>query len=157
MKNPEVFEGKSFQDILKEIHGHSASKRKEIKTLMETLADMINTPHDAAIVAPLVREFLEVAVKNDEALVKIAVIIQRLMTAEATATGSGIDELLSEDDKQKLLDEVKESQDEANKSALEELAQAVEKSDETEALAEKTKEVVNQVNKRTNVENNTDE
>ena len=157
MKNPEVFKGKSFQDILKEIHGHSASKRKEIKTLMETLAGMIKTPHEAAIVAPLVREFLEVAVKNDEALVKIATIIQRLMTAEANATGAGLDELLSEEDKQKLLDEVKESQSEANKSALEELALAVETSDETEAFAEKTKKVVAQINKRTNVENSTEE
>ena len=103
MKNPEVFEGKSFQDILKEIHEHSATKRSEIKTLMETLAGMIKGPHDAAIIAPLVREFLEVAVKNDEALVKIAVIIQRLMTAEATATGQGLDQLLSEAAKKKLL------------------------------------------------------
>ena len=51
MKNPEVFEGKSFQDILKEIHEHSASKRSEIKTLMQTLADMIKGPHDAAIIS----------------------------------------------------------------------------------------------------------
>lgn len=157
MKNPEVFEGKSFQDILREIHEHSASKREEIKTLMETLANMITSPHDAAIVAPLVREFLEVAVKNDEALVKIAVIIQRLMTAEANATGTGLDELLTEDDKQKLLDEVKEIQDESGKSALKELALAVEKSDETEVLAEKTKKVVAQINKGINVENNTKE
>lgn len=156
MKNPEVFEGKSFQDILKEIHGHSASKRTEIKTLMQTLADMITSPNDAAIIAPLVREFLEVAVKNDEALIKIAVIIQRLMTAEATATGGGLDEILTEEDKKKLLDEVKETQEEAGKSALEELRLVVETSAETENLAEKTKKVVAQVKKGTNVENNTE-
>jgi len=157
MKNPEVFEGKSFQDILKEIHGHSASKRSEIKTLMETLADMIKTPHDAAIIAPLVREFLEVAVKNDEALVKIAVIIQRLMTAEATVTGQSLDQILSDDDKKKLLEEVQEIQEEAGNSALEELKLAVEKQDETEELAEKTKKAVSKLNKRTNVENSKEE
>ena len=156
MKNPEVFEGKSFQDILKEIHEHSASKRSEIKTLMQTLADMIKGPHDAAIIAPLVREFLEVAVKNDEALVKIAVIIQRLMTAEATATGQGLDQLLSDEEKKKLLEEVQEIQEEAGEAALVELSLAVEKSDETKDLAAKTKKIVAQINMSTNVEKDTE-
>ncbi|KKK56962.1 hypothetical protein LCGC14_3059300, partial [marine sediment metagenome] len=36
MKNPEIFEGKHFQDILEEIHTQAVKKRESIEILMNT-------------------------------------------------------------------------------------------------------------------------
>lgn len=148
MRNPEVFEGKNFQDIMREIHEHAANKREQIKMLMDTLSKMITSPHDAAVVAPLVREFMDVAVKNDEHLVKMATIIQRLMTAETHATGHALEELLTEEEKRTLLDEVKASAEEAAVDAVTELEEAIAADEEVRQLTEKTKEAVSKIKKQ---------
>jgi len=148
MRNPEVFDGKNFQDIMREIHEHAANKREQIKTLMDTLSKMITSPHDAAVVAPLVREFMDVAVKNDEHLVKMATIIQRLMTAETHATGHALDALLTEDEKKMLLEEARATAEDAAVDAVTELEEAIAEGEEVRKLAEKTKEVVSKIKKQ---------
>ncbi len=145
MQNPKVFDDVHFQDLMGEIHGHAANKRGEIKSLMQTLADMITKPTDAAIIAPLVREFMEVAVKNDEHLVKMAAIMQRLMTAETASGGGSLESILTEDEKDELLEEAKELQKAASKEALGELALVTEETREVTALAKKAKKAVKKV------------
>ena len=110
MKNPEVFEGKTFQDILREIHEHSAKKRDSIEKLMDTIANMIEKPNDAAILIPAVKDLIDIGIKNDEHLVKIATIVQRLMTADnASNVGATGEWVLSQEDRDKLLKEAKEA------------------------------------------------
>lgn len=145
MKNPEVFEGLRFQDLMKEIHGHAGHKRDEIKTLMDTLASMITKPQDAAIIAPLVREFMEVAVKNDEHLVKMATIMQRLMAADVQGGGGSLESFLTEDEKNALLEEAKQIKDAAQAEAVEELSLAVDETQEVEKLVKKAKKAVAKV------------
>ena len=109
MKNPEVFEGKTFQDILREIHEHSAKKRDSIEKLRDTIANMIEKPNDAAILIPAVKDLIDIGIKNDEHLVKIATIVQRLMTADnASNVGATGEWVLSQEDRDKLLKEAKE-------------------------------------------------
>ena len=110
MKNPEVFEGKTFQDILREIHEHSAKKRDSIEKLMETIANMIEKPNDAAVLIPAVKDLIDIGIKNDEHLVKIATIVQRLMTADGASNVGAVGEwVLSQEDRDKLLKEAKEA------------------------------------------------
>ena len=111
MKNPEVFEGKSFQDILKEIYTQAVKKRKSIETLMDTIADMIKKPNDAAILVPVVRDLIDIGIKNDEHLVKIATIVQRLMTAGESSTQETGEWVLSQADRDTLMKEAKEFKD----------------------------------------------
>ncbi len=109
MKNPEIFEGKTFQDILQEIHTHAAKKREAIEKLTETIANMIEKPNDAAVLIPAVKDLIEIGIKNDEHLVKIATIVQRLMTADgASNVGQQGEWVLSQEDRDKLLKEAKE-------------------------------------------------
>ena len=104
-KNPEVFPGKSFQDTLKDIYDNTAAKREQIETMMGALAGVISgSAQNAAIVAPIWKELLEVSVKNDEHIVKVATIIQRLMSSELqNVGGEGLDSMLSDEEKNKLL------------------------------------------------------
>ena len=134
--NPEVFEGKLFQDLLKDIYNNSKAKKSQIKTLMDVLANMLkkpgSRPADAAVIAPLVKDFLEVAVKNDEHLVKIATIMQRLMSAETVAHSTDSSTFLTEDEKSRLLEE-------AESELLDELKTAIEEDGELAELTEKVK------------------
>ena len=134
--NPEVFEGKQFQDLLKDIYDNSKAKKAQIKILMDVLADMLkkpgSRPADAAVIAPLVKDFLEVAVKNDEHLVKIATIMQRLMSAETVSHSSDSNTFLTEDEKSRLLEE-------AETELLDDLKTAIEEDGELAKLTEKAK------------------
>lgn len=121
-KNPEVFPGKSFQDTLKDIYDNSTAKRTQIEAIMTTLVNLIQgSAQNAAVVAPLMKELLEVSVKNDEHIVKVATIIQRLMSSEIQMEGEGLQTLLTDDEKNKLLIE---SEQESMKELAETLREA---------------------------------
>ncbi len=125
MENPEVFEGTSFQDLLQEIHSLAGSRRKQITTVMDTLAKLITNINDAAVIAPLVKDYMDVSVRSDEALVKIATIKQRLMSAEPGSSTGGSD-VLTDEEKDAIIASVRELEEESNKDALKELAVTIE-------------------------------
>ena len=102
MKNdPEIFGGKKFSDILSEIHKNSSDKKVQIDLLISELTGYIQTANDVVQIVPLISQYLDVAVKNDEQLVKLATLIQRLLVVEGkTAEQSS---LLSENEKEQLL------------------------------------------------------
>ena len=66
---------------------------------------LIRTPEDAAVIGPVIKDFIEVNVKNDEHLVRVAQIAQRIVGA--VAKGETIDGLLTEAEKQALLGDIK--------------------------------------------------
>lgn len=75
----QFFKGKSFNDILEEIYDNSRKKEKKINDLINDLKPMIKEPGDAVMLVPLLKEYLEMGIKNDEHLIKMAGIIQRAM------------------------------------------------------------------------------
>ena len=102
MKNdPEIFGGKKFSDLLEEIHKNSSDKKVQIDLLISELTSYIQTANDVVQIVPLISQYLEVAVKNDEQLIKVATLVQRLLAVE----GKNIekDSLLSEQEKDQLL------------------------------------------------------
>jgi hypothetical protein len=101
MNETTVFEGKNFSGLLKDIHDNAVTKRESINKIITQLVGMIKTSDDAIVFAPIIREFMDVGVKNDDHVIKIATIIQRMISAETSASNSG--ELLSEAEKEQLL------------------------------------------------------
>lgn len=104
MFDDEIFEGKSFSDLLKEIHTNSKRKEKQINSLIAQLQPLVKNITDATILVPLIKDYLDVGIKNDDALIKMAGIIQRAMVRSES---EGSDFNLSEDEKKQLLDTVK--------------------------------------------------
>ncbi len=90
----EIFKGKSFSSLLEDIYKNSKTKEKQIKELILQLKDMISEPGDAVMIVPLLQGYMEVSVKNDEALIKMAAIVQKAMATNKVSEGDG--ELLSE-------------------------------------------------------------
>jgi len=99
-----LFGKKIFADLLKEIHTNSSNKEKEIRLLIDNLKPFINSAGDAVIIVPLIKDYLDVSVKNDDLLIKMAGIVQRAMNSN-----QGSDELLlSDSDKEMLFQSMNE-------------------------------------------------
>ena len=104
--NLEIFEGKSFQDLTKDIYDNQKNKKLQLDLLIQEIHGMIQTLDDAVLVAPLIREFMEVAVKNDEHLVKLAGVLQRIMSKSQGESDESM--LLSEQEKEELLNNLQD-------------------------------------------------
>jgi len=81
----EIYEGQTFDKLLKQIHENSNEKSTQITSLIQKLTQFIKDPNDAALLVPLVAEYLEVGVKNDEQLIKLAGIVQRFVKAPSVS------------------------------------------------------------------------
>tara|TARA_B100001063_G_C16724352_1_gene535439 strand:- start:860 stop:1213 length:354 start_codon:yes stop_codon:yes gene_type:complete len=99
-----VFGKKKFSDILSEIYDNQTEKKKQISGLISELKPLISDIGDATLIVPLIKEYLEIGVRNDEQLIKMATIVQRVVNNSNNEDGLGIseaekDELLAELDK----------------------------------------------------------
>jgi hypothetical protein len=102
----EIFEGKTFEDLTKDIYDNQKNKKLQLDLLIQEIHGMIQTIDDAVMIAPLIKELFDVAVKNDEHLVKLAGVIQRII-----AKSSGGDEesfLLTDAEKDDLISALQE-------------------------------------------------
>ena len=87
--NQIIFDDKSFSDILKEIHKNQSKKAKQLASLIAELRPLITNLGDATVVVPLIKEYMDISVKNDEQLIKMAAIVQRLSTGTANSGDGG--------------------------------------------------------------------
>ena len=99
--NQILFDDKSFSDLLKEIHGNQKKKAKQLAQLISELRPLVQSLGDATVVVPLIKEYMEISVKNDDALLKMAAIVQRLSTGTASSGDGG---LLTEEEMAQLQD-----------------------------------------------------
>ena len=99
--NQILFDDKSFSDLLKEIHGNQKKKAKQLAQLIAELRPLVQSLGDATVVVPLIKEYMEISVKNDDALLKMAAIVQRLSTGTLSSGDGG---LLTEEEMAQLQD-----------------------------------------------------
>ncbi len=97
--NQILFDDVSFSDLLKDIHGNQKKKAKQLAQLISELKPLVQSLGDATVVVPLIKEYMEISVKNDDALIKMAAIVQRLSTGTASSGDGG---LLTEDEMAQL-------------------------------------------------------
>jgi ferritin len=100
-KNDELFKGTSFADLMSDVYHNSKKKDRQINQLIAQLQPLIRNASDATIIVPLIKEYLDVAVKNDDHLVKLTAIVQRFISTKQTIAGA--DGLLSDEEKQQLM------------------------------------------------------
>jgi|TARA_R110001592_G_scaffold2636_1_gene15231 hypothetical protein len=85
-----LFDDKSFGDLLKEIHGNQKKKAKQLASLIAELRPLVQSLGDATVVVPLIKEYMEISVKNDDQLIKMAAIVQRLSSGAANSGDGGL-------------------------------------------------------------------
>lgn len=103
MNDFELFQGTSFSDLMKDVYHNSKKKSRQIDSLIQDLKPFIKNISDATIVAPLLKDYLEVSVKNDDALVKLAAVVQRLVTSTKDEDGNEFG--MTDEERKRLLDE----------------------------------------------------
>lgn len=112
----EIFEGKSFKALCKDIVRNSENRKEQIEILIGELRPLIKTVNDAMIVVPLIKQYIDAGNQNDDHLVRLAAIIQKLITSrnEVAATTGGDTGYLTESEKEQLFKEVKAIADDQN-------------------------------------------
>jgi len=114
----EIFDGKSLSSLFKDIYDNTEYNKKQLDILTKELVQFIKDGDTAVQLVPMIKEYLEINVKNDDQLVKMAGIVQRLISAENKA-GSENEFGLSEEEKSQLLagmeDTIKDIQIESDK------------------------------------------
>tara|TARA_R110000851_G_scaffold333063_2_gene510957 strand:+ start:257 stop:613 length:357 start_codon:yes stop_codon:yes gene_type:complete len=94
-----IFKSKKFSDILEEIYKDTKVKDKQVNALIGELSPLVKDVGDATVIIPLIKEYLEIGVKNSDNLIKMAAICQRLMQKQVE-TGDGA---ISDEEKEALL------------------------------------------------------
>ena len=102
----EIFEGKTLSDVFKDIYDNSKTNKQQLEVLMKEVVGFIKDGDTAVRIVPMLKEYLEINVKNDEQLVKLATIVQRITAAEGKVSDSGDEFGLSDAEKEQLMNAI---------------------------------------------------
>ena len=97
----EIFKGKTFQDLTRDIYENTQKKKIQIDLLISEIHGFITTIDDVVMVAPIIKEYMDVAIKNDEHLVKLAGVLQRIISKSQGDDDESM--LLSDAEKEELM------------------------------------------------------
>jgi hypothetical protein len=98
-----VFDKMSFSDLMKDIYITTKAKDQMISKLVDNIEGMINSPEDAASLGPVLRDYIDLSIKNDDHLIKMAGIVQRSMANSQKSSKTTEMYILSDEEKKQLL------------------------------------------------------
>ena len=108
-KDYEIFEGKTLSDVFKDIYDNSKTNKQQLEVLMKEVVGFIKDGDTAVQIIPMLKEYLEINVKNDEQLVKLATVVQRIMAAEGRISNDSGDEFgLTDAEKKQLMEAIED-------------------------------------------------
>ena len=97
-----IFGTKKFSDLLEEIYNNQKRREAQVTALISELKPMVSDIGDATLIVPLIKEYMEIGVKNDDALIKMATLVQRALNSTSNDGELGI----SDEEKAQLLEEM---------------------------------------------------
>lgn len=97
----ELYKGKSFSSLLEDIYKNQSNKKRKLNDLLEDVTKMMKSPADVVTIGPIVRDLIDTSVKNDEHLIKMANIVQKVISTEKRT--ESVDGILTDEEKQQLL------------------------------------------------------
>lgn len=105
----EIFAGKTFSSLAKDIYFNSKTKSGQIEQLIKDLRTMIKDAGSATVIAPMIKDYLDVSIKNDDQLVKLSAVLQRYINGASGGDDNNGGGGLTESEKEQLLNSVKNS------------------------------------------------
>ena len=102
----ELYKGKSFKDLCRDIYVNQERRKEQIEVFIGDLRPLIKTVNDAMIVAPIIKGYMDAGNQNDDHLVRLAAIIQKIISSHEKAEAEGGSTFLSDQEKKQLMDEV---------------------------------------------------
>ena len=124
----ELFPGKNLSGLFEDIYNNQINKKKHISEVIFDMRKMISHKGDMALIGPVIKDLIDTSVRNDDQLVKLATIAQRIVAS--SQKNEGDTGFLTDKEREQLLSEVEQIQDEVAKiddiqSDIEEVKQKI--------------------------------
>lgn len=126
----ELFPGKNLSGLFQDIYNNQINKKKRISDLIDELKKTVRHAGDMAVIGPIIKDLIDSSVKNDDHLLKLATIAQRIVASEKKSEGE--DGFLSAEERAQLLAEIEDVQIEVQRmdsieNEVEEIKQKINK------------------------------
>ena len=132
--NFELFPGKNLSGLFEDIYDNQQNKKQRISELISEMKKIIRHAGDMAVIGPIIKDLVDTSVRNDESLIKMAAIAQRMIASKDKVDGDT--GFLSDDEKEQLLSQLEETA----KEVVDEQEQKVDElTNEIEELKQKVK------------------
>lgn len=103
----ELFPGKSLSGLFKDIYDNQQNKKQRISELIAEMRKLVRHAGDMAVIGPILKDLIDTSVRNDDSLIKMAAIAQRIISAQSKGEEGG--GLLTAEEKEQLLKEFESS------------------------------------------------
>ena len=126
----ELFPGKNLSGLFKDIYQNQVNKKEKISSMIDEFKKMVRHAGDVAVMGPIIKDLIDSSVKNDDHLIKLATIAQRIVAADKKSEGEA--GFLSAEERAQLLAEIDQVQEEVKRmddieNEVEELKQKINK------------------------------
>tara|TARA_E500000331_G_scaffold357235_1_gene418175 strand:+ start:914 stop:1330 length:417 start_codon:yes stop_codon:yes gene_type:complete len=135
--NFELFPGKDLSGLFKDIYDNQQNKKNRISELIAEMKKVIRHSGDMAVIGPIIKDLVDTSVRNDESLIKMAAIAQRMIASKDKNEGDV--GFLSDKEKEQLLNQL---EDTVNEVSEQQDAKVDELTNEVEELKQKVNENV---------------
>ena len=124
----ELFPGKNLSGLFEDIYNNQIAKKRNISELIAEMRKLIRHSGDMAVIGPVIKDLIDTSVRNDDQLVKLATIAQRIIASNQKSEGDT--GYLTDAEREQLLAEIEQVQDEVSRvddieSDVEELKQKI--------------------------------
>lgn len=85
----ELFKGKTMSSLFEDIYNNQTQKKAKISELIIELKKMVRHAGDMAVIGPIIKDLIDTSVRNDDQLVKLANLAQKLVASEKEIGGYG--------------------------------------------------------------------
>lgn len=124
--NFEIFKGKSFKDLCKDIYANQLHRKEQLEVLISDLRKMCTKIDDAPLIIPFIKDYINAANVNDEHLIRLAAIIQKLIISDEQTKAMTGNMGLSEEERKAIMDELNSEIDQITKDG-ESIVKVIEK------------------------------
>ena len=124
----ELFPGKNLSGLFEDIYNNQITQKRNISEFIAEMRKLIRHSGDMAVIGPIIKDLIDTSVRNDDQLLKLATIAQRIMLANNKSEGdSGF---LTDAEREQLLAEIEQVQEEVQRmdsieNEVEELKQKI--------------------------------
>lgn len=109
----ELFPGKNLSGLFEDIYNNQINKKRHISEVIAEMRKMVRHAGDMAVVGPIIKDLIDTSVRNDDALLKLATIAQRIIASNQKSEGE--DGFLTAAEREQLLSEIESVQEEVQR------------------------------------------
>ena len=103
----ELFPGKDLSGLFKDIYDNQQNKKTRISELIAEMKKVIRHSGDMAVIGPIIKDLVDTSVRNDESLIKMAAIAQRMIASKDKVEGDT--GFLTDKEKEQLLSQLEDT------------------------------------------------